>query len=313
MDEQYHENIISQALSIDKKIREIEACDTQEAFGQVLRTIRKHQKQTAFRHTLLRAAAILALPLLLTSAMFGYMAFLKPAGKPVYAEVTAAPGSVVNFELPDRSKVWLNSGSTLRYPATFKGDTREVTLRGEGYFEVLSDKKHPFYVATADGVKVMAYGTRFNVNTEDNTVQTILAEGKVSVFTAGRPLIELQPGDQAVYDESTDKLSVGRINLYEKLAWKDGKIVFRNAGLSEVFRQLSRRYNVDIVLHDQYHQSENYRARVAFSDETIQQIFTYLEVAAPIEWKLSRPVQYADSTLAKQRIDVWLNKKRMKK
>jgi ferric-dicitrate binding protein FerR (iron transport regulator) len=240
--------------------------------------------------------------------MLGYMVFLKPADKPVYAEITAAPGSVVNFELPDRSKVWLNAGATLRYPAAFKGDAREVTLSGEGYFEVRSDKQHPFYVATAAGVKVMAYGTQFNVNTEDNTVQTILAEGKVSVLTAGRPLVELQPGEQAVYDEVTGNLSVDRINLYEKLAWKDGKIVFRNALLSEVFRKLSRRYNVDIVLHDKYHQSENYRARVAFSDETIQQIFTYLEVAAPIEWKLSRPIQYADSTLAKQRIDVWLKR-----
>lgn len=313
MNGQYFENLIDQALSIDKKIREMESCNTQEAFRQVLRTLHKRRKRAAFRHTLLRVAAMLALPLLLTSAVFGYMVFLKPAGKPVYAEVTAAPGSVVSFELPDRSKVWLNAGSTLRYPDTFKGNKREVTLSGEGYFEVRSDEGHPFYVATATGVKVMAHGTRFDVNTEDNIVQAILAEGKISVFTTDGTSTELQPGEQAIYDEATGKLSTGSVNLYEKLAWKEGKIVFRNARLSEVFRQLSRRYNVDIVLHDEYRQSENYSARVTFTNETIQQIFTYLELAAPIEWKISRPAQYEDSTLVKQRIDVWLKKKRVKK
>jgi ferric-dicitrate binding protein FerR (iron transport regulator) len=154
----------------------------------------------------------------------------------------------------------------------------------------------------------MAYGTHFNVNTENNKVQTILAEGCVSMLTADRPATELRPGEQAIYDEITRKLSVSRINLYEKLAWKDGKIVFRNAQLKEVFRQLSRRYNVDIILHDKYNRSEKYSARVTFTDETIQQIFTYLEAAAPIKWKLSTPVQNTDFTLTRQQIDVWLNK-----
>ncbi|MDR1369785.1 MAG: DUF4974 domain-containing protein [Dysgonamonadaceae bacterium] len=313
MNGQYFENLIAQALSIDKKIREMESCDTQEAFRQVLHILQKRRKRVAFRRMLLRVAAMLASPLLLTSAVFGYMAFLKPADKAVYAEVTAAPGSIVNLELPDRSKVWLNAGSTLRYPDTFKGDKREVTLSGEGYFEVRSDEEHPFCVATVAGVKVTAHGTRFNVSTEDDIVRAILAEGKISMFTADCPPIELQPGEQAIYDGATGKLSVGGVNLYEKLAWKDGKIVFRNAHLSEVFRQLSRRYNVDIVLHDEYRQSENYSARVTFTNETIQQIFTYLEVAAPIEWKISRQEQYEDSTLVKQRIDVWLKKKQVKK
>jgi ferric-dicitrate binding protein FerR (iron transport regulator) len=300
--------LVARAVSIEKNIREIESYDAAEGFQQVVEVISKRRKRSVFRHTMSRVVAMLILPLLLSTVVFGYMVFHKPVPETVYAEITAAPGTISHFELPDHSKVWLNAGSTLRYPNPFNGDAREVTLTGEGYFEVYSDKENPFYVATASGAKVMAYGTHFNVNTEDNTVQTVLAEGSVNMVTADRQGVKLHPGEQAIYDEITHKISVSRINLYEKLAWKDGKIVFRNARLNEVFRQLSRRYNVDIVLHDKYNQSEKYSARVTFTDETISQIFTYLEIAAPIKWKLSTPVQNEDSTLIRQRIDVWLNK-----
>jgi ferric-dicitrate binding protein FerR (iron transport regulator) len=297
---------VAHAVSIEKNIRELWSYDTSKGFQQVVRTIRKRRKRFVFRHVISRVAAILLLPLLLSTMVLGYMIFHKPLTETVYAEITAAPGSISRFELPDHSKIWLNAGSTLRYPNSFEGDVREVTLAGEGYFEVHSDKKHPFFVTTAAGLKVMAYGTHFNVNVENNIVQTILAEGNVRVFTADRQETELRPGEQAIYDEVTGKISVSRINLCEKLAWKDGKIIFRNAPLREVFHQLSRRYNVDIILHDKYNQSEKYSARVTLTDETIQEIFSYLEVAAPIKWKLSTPVQHTDFTLARQQIDVWL-------
>ncbi|GAB6009527.1 FecR family protein [Dysgonomonas reticulitermitis] len=300
--------LVAHAVSIEDNICELESYNTTKGFQQVIRTIRKRRKRFIIRHTISRVAAVLFLPLILSSAVLGYMVFHKPVPETTYVEITAAPGSISRFELSDHSKVWLNAGSTLCYPTSFKGDLREVKLTGEGYFEVYSDKEHPFYVTAASGIKVMAYGTRFSVNTENNKVQAILAEGYVDMLTTGRPEVRLHPGEQAIYDEVTRKVSVSRINLYEKLAWKDGKIVFRNASLNEVFRQLSRRYNVDIILHDKYNQSEKYSARVTFTDETIQQIFTYLEAAAPIKWKLSPPIQNSDSTLSRQRIDVWLNK-----
>lgn len=300
---------VAHAVSIEKSIRELQSYNTPEGLRQVVRTIKKRKRRSVIRQTILRAAAILFLPLLLSSAVFGYMAFHNFKKSPfgtVYAEITTAPGSISRFELPDHSKVWLNAGSTLRYPSSFEGDVREVMLTGEGYFEVQSDKEHPFFVTTASGTKIMAYGTHFNVNAENNKIQAVLAEGSISMFTNRQAETILRPGEQAVYDEATREITVSRINLYEKLAWKDGKIVFRNARLSEVFRQLSHRYNVDIILHDKDNRSEQYSARVTFSDETIQQIFTYLEAAAPIKWKLSTPVQNTDSTLARQRIDVWL-------
>ena len=79
-----------------------------------------------------------------------------------FNEVTAPYGTVSTLTLPDSSKVWLNAGSTLKYPTAFTSNVREVEMSGEAYFEVHADKKHPFIVSTGD-LKVTATGTAFNV------------------------------------------------------------------------------------------------------------------------------------------------------
>ena len=301
---------VQYAVDMKKRIREMEAYNISIGYEKVRKGIRKTDRKRKFVSILSRVAAILALPLLISTFTLGYIVLNKQQDQDiVYTEVISAPGLVSYFQLPDKSKVWLNSNSKLRYPNRFTNSIREVELEGEGYFEVESDKTHPFYVITGSDVKVMAYGTRFNINTDENKIETILAEGKVAVFQSDCLLTELKPGELVSFDKGSAQLDIKEISLLEKLAWKDGKITFRNAPLDEVFRQLSKRYNVDIILHDEYNQSGKYLSRVTFTDETIQQIFSYLEIAAPIEWKLRTPVQNNDSTLIKQRIDVWLKKR----
>lgn len=300
---------VKEAISLRKKIHEMESYDITSGYKDVRHIIRKNQQRNRIIRFLSRTAAILTIPLLITTLIFGYLAFHKTPEEIVYVDIVSAPGLVSRFELPDKSKVWLNSNATLRYPVQFDKAKREVKLTGEGYFEVQSDKEHPFYVTTASGMKIMAYGTQFNVNTKGEVTETTLAEGKVSVFYNDQSLRELNPGEQVSYYNETGQLITKEVSLYEKLAWKDGKIIFRNAPLDEVFEQLSKRYHVDIVLHDEHNQSGRYLSRVTFTDETIQQIFSYLEIAAPIEWKVSTPVKNQDSTLTRQKIEVWLKKK----
>lgn len=300
---------VKEAIRINGKIQEFESYDIHTGYKNVRGIIRDSGKQRRRLQFLSRAAAILTLPLLITTLTFGYLAFHKPPEEIVYAEIISAPGLVSRFELPDKSKVWLNSNATLRYPVRFDKRKREVELTGEGYFEVRSDKEHPFYVNTPAGVKIMAHGTQFNVHAERKITETILAEGKVTMLYKEQSLKELNQGEQASYHNETGRLITKEVNLYEKLAWKDGKIIFRNAPLNEVFEQLSKRYNVDIVLYDDYKQSDRYLSRVTFTDETIQQIFSYLQIAAPIEWKVSTPVKNQDSTLTRQKIEVWLKEK----
>jgi Fe2+-dicitrate sensor, membrane component len=303
---------VKEAVLLENRIREMDLYPVSEGYNNVQQKIKIKSRKRRFIGMLLRVAAVAAIPLLISSlALIAVVLNLQPGEEEIaYMEVTSAPGLISRIELPDNSVVWLNAGSSLRYPDRFYGSTREVELKGEGYFEVESDEKHPFLVAESSGLKIKAHGTRFNMNVTEKAVETVLEEGKVDILFAENVLHKLNPGEQAIVEKNNKKLSVREVNVYEKIAWKDGKIIFRNAPLNEVFDRLGKRYNVDIVLHDKYGLSEKYRSRVTFTDETIIQIFTYLEMAAPIEWTISAPKQNEENTeLTRQRIDVWLKKK----
>jgi len=302
-------DIVHKAIGIRKKIQEMESYDIPAGYKGVHKIISKVNRRKRFINLFSRVAAIFLLPLLASTLILGYLFSHGSMKETAYVEVVSAPGLVTRFELPDQSKVWLNSGSTLRYPIRFGKEVREVELKGEAYFEVQSDKEHPFYVKATSGLKIMAYGTQFNINAQDAITETILAKGKVAVFYNDDQLRKLSPGEKILFDNETKQFNVAKVSLTEKLAWKDGKIIFRNAPLNEVFERLSKRYNVEIILHDEHSQADRYLSRVTFSDETIQQIFSYLEIAAPIKWKITTPVKNNDSTLTKQRIEVWLMEK----
>lgn len=306
-------DLVRQIVSVENEMKDLLSYDTSEGYLRMKQKTKGYKETLNWSFWLVRIAAILVVPLLISTLTLIYInqKQREALNQIDWMEVSAAPGVVSRFELPDQSKVWLNSGSTLRYPSRFTGHIREVELNGEGYFEVKSDKENPFYVITNSGAKVMAHGTRFNVNAYDEyeDIEAVLVEGKIDFLFSGKNLRELKSGEQAVFNKNTHSLVINPISIYEKTAWKDGKIVFRNASLEDVFHQLSRRYNVDIVFHDDYKLSDGYRCRVTFMNETIQQIFSYLEIAAPIRWTVSTPVQKNDSTLVKQRVDVWLKKK----
>lgn len=92
--------------------------------------------------------------------------------------------------------------------------------------------------------------------------------------------------------------------LKRKQLGKMGKLVFRNATLEEVVKKLSRRYNIDIVLHRE--SQKDYKFRATFSSENITQILDYLRMVAPISWSFADMKQQQDYTYPRQRIDVWL-------
>ena len=175
------------ALALGDDIREMETIDVQTAFGKTQNQIRR-KKNKRLQYQLIRCAAFLALPLFLSSVILGYLYFNESSDEKIqYASITASTGSVVRYELPDNSVVWLNSGSTLRYPVIFSKNIREVDLQGEAYFEVQSDKEHPFYVNTPSGVRVFVTGTRFNVSSYENEgyVEAVLESGHVNVLIPG--------------------------------------------------------------------------------------------------------------------------------
>ncbi|MBN9386196.1 MAG: DUF4974 domain-containing protein [Chitinophagaceae bacterium] len=159
---------------------------------------------------------------------------------------------VVNIQLYDGSKVWLNAESSITYPVTFTGKERRVTIKGEAYFEIArfvspeDGKKLPFIVQKGD-MEVKVLGTHFNVNAYDDekNIKTTLVEGSVQLQAGGKSVL-LKPGQQSIWQAG--QLSVSNdVNIEEVLAWKNGYFYFEDAGIPQLMKQLSRWYNVDIV------------------------------------------------------------------
>ncbi len=146
--------------------------------------------------------------------------------------------------LSDGTEVWMNSSSSLRFPFKFKGSTREVYLRGEAYFKVASDKKHPFIVHTkATEVKVL--GTEFNINAYSAEVATSLVHGKVQTSANGKG-IELKPGMEAIY--IADKGFATRSFDAELVtSWMSGVYNFEDARLETIAKVIPRWFDVEVV------------------------------------------------------------------
>lgn len=294
------------SLALQKDIKEMEAIDVKASFLRTQQKISRGRTKT-IQFQLMRYAAMLTIPLLVTSLLLGYLYFSDSSSEMQYAEVSTASGAIIRYELPDKSIVWLNSGSKLRYPIKFKGDKREVELEGEGYFEVKADKEHPFYVNTSTGLKTYVYGTHFNVSaySNDDYVETVLEEGKVNVIipNSGNE-IKLEPGQGLLYNETTKKTSKSEIDVYEKTAWKDGKLIFRNTSLEDVLKKLSRHFNVQIQLNNL--SGKEYKYRATFTKENLPQILDYLSKSASLKWKSEEPVQQKDDTFTQKKIIVTL-------
>jgi len=148
--------------------------------------------------------------------------------------------------LPDGSKVWLNAGSTISFPAVFSGKNRDVAVTGEAYFEVAQKVNEPFRVTTKK-MTVLVLGTHFNINAyeDEPATRTTLLEGSVQV-KVNKQKIQIRPGEQAQLNNAGN-LSVTQPNITEVVAWQKGYLQFDNTPLEEVFRQIGRWYDVDVV------------------------------------------------------------------
>jgi ferric-dicitrate binding protein FerR (iron transport regulator) len=289
---------------LEEDIRFGRRIDVARAYGRTMAKVGRRQRRLWLRNTFSRAAAVLFVPLLAGTLVLAYL-LCHPAGPPraAFAEVAVSPGTVMQIELPDRSHVWLNSESRLRYPVEFKGKTRAVELAGEGFFDVRTDAGRPFEVTAPSGLKVVARGTAFNLKAfdDDDTHEAVLQEGMAEVSYRNYHAV-MRPGEMVRLDRQGNRIARSAVRTDEKTAWKDGIIIFRNTPMEEVMKQLSRRYNTDIVFHN--HGQKSYLIRATFSSETLPQILDFLKLAAPIEWSQTKTEQNGDSTFDRQQVRV---------
>ena len=284
-----------------------EEIDVDSAHRKVMEQI-LHQNQPvsvrpklSFLHYWQQVAAILLLPLLILSAYL----YFKPASQiaETYQELFTPYGTWSVVNLPDGSKVWLNAGSSLKYPTQFNDKQRVVSMQGEAYFEVESDKKHPFIVKTKQ-LTVEATGTAFNVNAyaPDHVAAVTLVKGKVAVTLDQKKTISLSPGEKIDYNLATSLYNVNKTNTYKWCSWKDGILIFRDDPLEYVFKRLGQTYNVEFILKDAELGKYSYKA--TFEGESLNEILRLLEMSAPIRCKEVSNRNTNNEKFEKQRIEV---------
>ena len=225
---------------------------------------------------------------------------------PQYMEVRSNHGMVSSVDLPDGSKVWMNSGSCLKYPVQFTGEKREVFLDGEAFFSVRSDEKKRFVVNTSNEIRVEVLGTEFNMDaySENDFISTTLVKGSVKLlYDQGgtEQSVLMKPTQKVVYDKRTHSIETNdNVYVLRDVSWKDGRIVLRNTSLSDVLWMLSKRFNVEFVIEKESLKDNSFTG--TFDDQSLVRILDHLKISSKINYRFEEKVERDSGKIGKDRV-----------
>lgn len=216
---------------------------------------------------------------------FGFYIYTnQQANNKLVYTVESEKGQRSNIILPDGTKVWLNSHSSLKYNANYGKEERNVTLTGEAFFEVTKDKKHRFSVNT-ENIQIEALGTSFNVKAyrDDKTITTTLFTGKIKITTDLQDTI-LSEGEQVLYSKENKGLTKNRPEVLEYInMWKCNELAFDGETLNEIGTTLNRMYNVEVRFESD--KIKNYRFSGVIRNNSLDNIIEIISLTAPIEYR----------------------------
>lgn len=164
--------------------------------------------------------------------------------------VSSDINSVVPVKLADGSGIFLNSGSSVKFPERFAGTNREVYFCGEAFFEIAPDPAHPFIIEAGE-TRVKVLGTSFNLKAypETNTIEVVVNSGRVLFYHVDENdkvlgEVELNKGEKGVFNRNTGKIARLLNDEPNYLSWKTGILVFHGTTLDQVFSIIGKKYNV---------------------------------------------------------------------
>lgn len=277
------------------------------------RKLNSRQKSLKLHLTLImKYAAVFIVAAGLTASFF-YFQQKRDDSKPaagndpvVYEEISANFGARMKCMLSDGTTVYLNSGSKLIIPNKFMGNSRNVELSGEAFFDVATNPDKPFIVH-ANSIEVKVYGTAFNLRAfrGSREISATLVHGKIVLEdeTAGieNQLAVLKPSQRAVYNLDKKVITVSEYPDLDKfIGWKDGKLVFSNDPISELAEKLGTWYNVTVKIGNEglkYH-----RFTATFTDEPIEQVLDLLSKSTPLKYKIIKANRLSDNSYSKRTI-----------
>lgn len=202
------------------------------------------------------------------------------------AAVTAAKQQK-ELVLADGTKIWLNSSSKLSYPPSFAGNSRDVYLEGEAFFDVFPNPQQPFRIHLSD-LTVQVYGTSFNIRSYNNDpeIAVAVATGKVGVTSPGRqkgPGEVLLPGNLLTYDRQQGIYKKKNMAIADINAWNDGWMIFEEETLENVCRTLERRYGTTI--HFEGNSLRGKRITLKQQHESLQNVLAVIALTSGIRYR----------------------------
>ena len=240
------------------------------------------EKRKIFRSKALKycIAAAAAATLFLTGAATSELV----TGKRQETVLMASSENISSYTLPDGSKVWLNKNSWLTYNQRFGKRTRQVALKGEGYFEVNRDERRPFIVKMQNDLDIKVLGTTFNACNYPslNKAEVILRSGSVQVSDNGRnEHVILKPDQKFTWNEGTAEIS--SVNAMNCCRWFEHRLVFDNVKLKDILENLSHKYQTEISLN--VGNLADKHMSMTIRDESVEDILDILTTLLPIRWR----------------------------
>jgi ferric-dicitrate binding protein FerR (iron transport regulator) len=305
-------------LLLDKLHHEVNLTQSRTLLKKADENLIKYRIRERILKYFARAAAILIIPVLgFTLYLSSRYVTLKHdqliAGK-VSNEVISSVDAITKVTLPDGTKVWLNHSSSLKYPAVYLENRRDVELIGEGYFEVAHNPEKPFFV-TAGEIEIKALGTEFNIMAypDEDRIETSLINGSIELHGSNLtgnsvPLVRMKPSDLAIFQKSSKELSVLSIPDDRYFAWKLGKLVFNEEPMDKVAEKLSRWFNVEVEIKDTELLELTYTA--TFINETLPQVMELIAIASPVSYSISKREEIRPGTFSKQKVTLRSRAKR---
>ena len=209
-----------------------------------------------------------------------------------YNIINVPYGKVFNLELSDGTKVYLNSGTSLKYPVNFINDLdREVFIDGEAFFEVNTNKSQ--FIVSSNNTSAYVYGTKFNFKDypEDNFSEVILTEGSLGVSETldnikNNEILMIKPGEKAKVNYTNGEIKRTRVNTSLYTSWIDGRVAFRNESLPSMIQKLERIYNVVIINNNKDLVEKYFTATILYKEESINDVLSYLSEVYGLEYQI---------------------------
>jgi len=200
---------------------------------------------------------------------------------PVFNTLIVPAGKRSNLILADGTKVWVNSGSKVVYPARFEGGTREIFIEGEAYLDVSRNEELPFIVKTRQ-LDIKVLGTQFNVLSlaDELTMEVVLVSGQVEVKTKDSADKILAPHELFKYDISTGETSITTVDITDHIAWKDGYYPFTSQPMDVLLKKIARYYGIQISW-DKKVSALSCSGKLDLRNDPAE-VFSLLKEAAPI-------------------------------